>query len=147
MLYKELELPGEIQKAIARMGFEELTEIQEKAIPVMMAGKDVTAKAPTGTGKTCAFGIPLLLDLNKEAIDADLEANWAVVAEAIQTILRRDGFPKPYETLKALTRNNEKITEFSIKRFIESLDVSEKTKYELKQITPFNYTGITISKS
>ncbi len=70
MLYKELQLPGELHKAIERMGFEELTEIQEKAIPVMMAGKDVTAKAPTGTGKTCAFGIPLLLDLNREAMKA-----------------------------------------------------------------------------
>lgn len=82
------------------------------------------------------------LELNQAAIDHDLEENWAVVAEAIQTVLRREGFPKPYEALKELTRKNEKITEFAIKGFIENLDVSEKTKYELKQITPFTYTGV-----
>lgn len=65
MLYSELNVPPEIKKAVQRMGFKELTEIQEKAIPPMTAGKDVIAKAPTGTGKTCAFGIPLLIDLNR----------------------------------------------------------------------------------
>ena len=82
------------------------------------------------------------LELNQSAIDADLEENWAVVAEAIQTVLRREGFPKPYEALKDLTRKNDKITERAIKEFIETLDISEKTKYELKQITPFTFTGI-----
>lgn len=82
------------------------------------------------------------LQLNKAAIDKDLEDNWAVVAEAIQTVLRREGFPKPYEALKALTRKNEKITEKSIKEFIESLDISDKVKYELKAITPFTFTGV-----
>ncbi len=82
------------------------------------------------------------LELNKAAIDSDLEENWAVVAEAIQTVLRREGFPKPYEALKELTRKNEKITERAIKEFIEKLDISEKTKYELKQITPFTYVGV-----
>lgn len=82
------------------------------------------------------------LQLNKEAIDRDLENNWAVVAEAIQTILRREGYPKPYEALKDLTRKNEKITEKSIKEFIETLDVSDKVKYELKAITPFTFTGV-----
>ncbi len=82
------------------------------------------------------------LQLNQAAIDRDLEENWAVVAEAIQTILRREGFPKPYEALKSLTRKNEKITEKSIKAFIETLDVSDKVKYELKGISPFNFTGI-----
>jgi adenylosuccinate lyase len=82
------------------------------------------------------------LELNQAAIDADLEENWAVVAEAIQTVLRREGFPKPYEALKDLTRKNEKITERAIKEFIETLDISEKTKYELKQITPFTFTGM-----
>ena len=82
------------------------------------------------------------LELNQAAIDADLEENWAVVAEAIQTVLRREGFPKPYEALKDLTRKNEKITERAIKEFIETLDISEKTKYELKQITPFTYVGV-----
>ncbi len=82
------------------------------------------------------------LELNKAAIDKDLDENWAVVAEAIQTILRREGFPKPYEALKDLTRKNEKITEKSIKEFIENLNISDKVKYELKAITPFNYTGV-----
>lgn len=82
------------------------------------------------------------LQLNKAAIDNDLEANWAVVAEAIQTILRREAYPKPYEALKALTRTNEKITAESIKTFIEQLDVSEVVKGELREISPFNYTGV-----
>lgn len=82
------------------------------------------------------------LELNPAALHHDLEENWAVVAEAIQTVLRREGYPKPYEALKDLTRKNEKITESSIKAFIEDLKISEKTKYELKQITPFNYTGM-----
>ncbi|AFK03290.1 adenylosuccinate lyase [Emticicia oligotrophica DSM 17448] len=82
------------------------------------------------------------LELNQEAIDHHLEENWAVVAEGIQTVLRREGFPKPYEALKELTRKNEKITEKRIKDFIDTLDVSEKVKYELRRITPFNYTGI-----
>jgi len=81
------------------------------------------------------------LELNKAAIDADLEANWAVVAEAIQTILRREAYPKPYEALKNLTRTNEKINEKSIKAFIETLNVSEEIKQELRNISPFNYTG------
>ena len=82
------------------------------------------------------------LELNKEAIDIHLEENWAVVAEGIQTILRREGFPKPYEALKALTRTNEKITQKKIKEFIDTLDIGEKVKYELRRISPFNYTGI-----
>ncbi len=81
------------------------------------------------------------LELNKKAIDADLEDNWAVLAEAIQTILRREGYPKPYETLKQLTRKNEKITAVSIRSFIESLDIEEKIKEEMRVLTPFNYTG------
>ncbi len=82
------------------------------------------------------------LELNQEAINNDLEDNWAVVSEAIQTILRREGFPKPYEALKELTRKNEKITEKAIARFIDNLDISDKVKYELKRITPFNYLGV-----
>jgi adenylosuccinate lyase len=82
------------------------------------------------------------LELNQEAIDQHLEENWAVVAEGIQTVLRREGFPKPYEALKELTRKNEKITEKRIKDFIDSLDIGEKVKYELRRISPFNYTGI-----
>ena len=82
------------------------------------------------------------LIINKEALEKDLEKNWAVVAEAIQTVLRREGYPNPYETLKALTRTNNRITQESIAEFIESLDISEELKHQLKQITPLNYTGI-----
>ena len=86
-------------------------------------------------------GIDKLL-LNKDAIDRDLENNWAVVAEAIQTILRREGFPNPYEALKELTRTNKEITKKSIADFIENLKVPKKVKKELLAISPFNYTGI-----
>lgn len=82
------------------------------------------------------------LIINKEAIEKDLEKNWAVVAEAIQTILRREGYPNPYEALKALTRTNSKITQESIAEFIDTLNVSDQLKNELKQISPLNYTGI-----
>ncbi|MGB2225963.1 MAG: adenylosuccinate lyase [Polaribacter sp.] len=80
--------------------------------------------------------------LNKDKFEADLENNWAVVAEAIQTILRREGYPNPYEALKSLTRTNEKINQHSIANFIDTLNVSEEIKAELKLITPSNYTGI-----
>jgi len=80
--------------------------------------------------------------LNKEACAKDLEANWAVVAEAIQTILRREAYPDPYEALKELTRTNQKITQKSIVSFIDTLDVNDAVKTELKAITPSNYTGI-----
>ncbi len=82
------------------------------------------------------------LILNEEVINADLDNNWAIVAEAIQTILRREGYPKPYEGLLAITRTNQKISQASLIQFIDSLDVSEQIKDELKAITPFNYTGI-----
>ncbi|AQG81349.1 adenylosuccinate lyase [Spirosoma montaniterrae] len=82
------------------------------------------------------------LELNEAAIRADLEDNWAVVAEGIQTILRREGYPQPYEALKALTRTNEKITEQTIQTFIDGLDVSDSVKQELRAITPFSYTGV-----
>lgn len=82
------------------------------------------------------------LELNEAAIHADLEDNWAVVAEAIQTILRREAFPKPYEALKDLTRTNTKITAESIATFISGLAVSDSIKEELRKITPWNYTGI-----
>jgi adenylosuccinate lyase len=82
------------------------------------------------------------LELNKAAIDYDLEENWAVVAEAIQTVLRKEGYPNPYEALKALTRKNEKITRESIHSFIESLSIKKELKDQLKKISPFNYTGI-----
>ncbi|WP_024993054.1 adenylosuccinate lyase [Phocaeicola paurosaccharolyticus] len=80
--------------------------------------------------------------LNEAAIYNDLDNCWSVVAEAIQTILRREGYPHPYEALKALTRTNQKMTEESIREFIETLNVSEEIKKELRNITPHNYTGI-----
>lgn len=80
--------------------------------------------------------------LNQEAFDRDLEDNWAVAAEAIQTILRREAYPDPYEALKGLTRTNSKINRESISQFIDSLEISEAVKKELKAISPQNYTGI-----
>ena len=80
--------------------------------------------------------------LNKEAFEQDLESNWAVVAEAIQTILRREAYPNPYEALKGLTRTNAVINQKSIADFIDTLEVSDEIKSELKVITPSNYTGI-----
>ncbi len=82
------------------------------------------------------------LELDQNAINEDLNNNWAVVAEAIQTILRKEGYPNPYEALKDLTRKNEKITQASMTTFIDGLKVSDKIKTRLKEITPFNYTGV-----
>ncbi|MGF1534520.1 MAG: adenylosuccinate lyase [Bernardetiaceae bacterium] len=82
------------------------------------------------------------LEIHQEKIDADLANNWAVVAEALQTILRREGYPKPYETLKKLTRTSEKITAETIRDFIAQLNVSQEIKEQMYAITPFNYTGI-----
>lgn len=93
--------------------------------------------------KSLQKGMGKLL-INKEKIQADLDDNWAVVAEAIQTVLRRENFSKPYEALKELTRKNEKVTQESIADFIENLDVSDTVKDELKGISPFNYTGIDL---
>ena len=90
--------------------------------------------------KSVKKGLSKLI-VNREKINADLEDNWVVVAEAIQTVLRREGYPKPYEALLDLTRTNEKVTEAVIHRFIESLEISDGVKSELKAITPFNYTG------
>ncbi len=91
-----------------------------------------TASTLKGLGK---------LILNADAIETDLQNTWAVVAEAMQTILRREGYPKPYETLKQLTRTNEKIDAQRIAQFVDSLEVSDQVKAQLKAITPHNYTG------
>lgn len=93
--------------------------------------------------KSTITGLEKLL-LNEAAFSKDLENNWAVVAEAIQTILRREGFPKPYEALKGLTRKNEAVTMDSVHEFVDSLSVSDELKIELKKITPSNYTGIQL---
>jgi len=82
------------------------------------------------------------LIVNKDIIARDLENNWAVVAEAIQTILRREGYPKPYEALKGLTRTNSKVTAETLAEFVDGLDVSQAVKSEIKTITPSNYTGV-----
>ncbi|MBO6296338.1 MAG: adenylosuccinate lyase [Prevotella sp.] len=82
------------------------------------------------------------LILNEQKLNSDLEDTWAVVAEAIQTILRREAYPNPYEALKSLTRTNEKMTAETISRFINQLDVDENIKAELRKVTPQNYTGI-----
>jgi adenylosuccinate lyase len=91
--------------------------------------------------KSTVKGLNKLL-LNKEAIEGDLEDNWAVVAEAIQTILRREGYPNPYEALKELTRTNQQINADSIAEFVEKLNVPDTVKQEIKQISPASYTGI-----
>ena len=91
--------------------------------------------------KSLAKGLGKLL-LNESALSRDLDNCWAVVAEGIQTVLRREGYPKPYEALKALTRTNHAVTEGSIREFIDTLNVSDRIKDELRAITPHNYTGI-----
>lgn len=95
--------------------------------------------------KATLTGLEKLL-LNESAFLQDLEDNWAVVAEAIQTILRREGFPKPYEALKGLTRKNEAVTKETVHAFVDTLPISDELKEELKQITPHNYTGVQLVK-
>ncbi len=93
--------------------------------------------------KSIKNGLKKLL-INQKAISDDLESNWAVVAEGIQTILRREGYPNPYEALKDLTRTNSEITAKSIQKFIDGLNVPENIKEELRLITPFSYTGMKL---
>ena len=90
--------------------------------------------------KSILKGLDKLI-LNEEIFNRDLENNWAVVAEAVQTILRREGYPKPYEALKDLTRTNAQITKQSMQAFINGLNVSDAVKQELLQITPQNFVG------
>ena len=133
---------------IANAGFEQLSS----KLPVSRLQRDLTDSTVTRfigvpfghtiiALKSTLKGLGKLL-LNRPAIEKDLEENWAVVAEAIQTILRREFFPNPYEALKDLTRKNEVIDKQAIYRFINGLNVDEKVKQELKKITPQNYTGI-----
>ena len=91
--------------------------------------------------KSIITGLDKLI-VNKSKINADLEENWIIISEAIQTILRREGYQNPYESLKELTRKNTSITKEIIHKFIDSLEVNEKIKNELKVITPSNYTGV-----
>src|SRR5690606_32065438 len=92
--------------------------------------------------KSTLRGIRKLI-LNESALRNDLENNWAVVAEAIQTILRREGYPKPYEALKDLTRTNTQVTQETIAMFVDGLAIPDAVKNEIKAITPWNYTGVT----
>ncbi len=91
--------------------------------------------------KSIMKGLDKLI-VNKSKINADLEENWIIISEAIQTILRREGYQNPYESLKELTRKNTSITKEILHKFIDSLEVNEKIKNELKVITPSNYTGV-----
>ena len=133
---------------IANAGFEQLAQ----KLPVSRLQRDLTDSTATRfigvpfghtfiAIKSTLKGLNKIL-INKSNIEKDLEENWAVVAEAIQTILRREFFPNPYEALKDLTRKNEVINKEAIHNFIDRLDVDESVKVELKQITPQNYTGI-----
>lgn len=133
---------------IANAGFEQLSS----KLPVSRLQRDLTDSTvtrfigvPFGHSvvalKATLQGLGKLL-LNRQVIDKDLDENWTVVSEAIQTILRREFFPNPYEALKDLTRKNEVINKQTIHQFIDQLNISEKVKKELKEITPHNYTGI-----
>lgn len=121
-------------------------------LPISRLQRDLTDSTVTrNIGMPLAYGLIALksttkglgkLLLNQTALNNDLEHNWAVVAEGIQTVLRREGYPQPYEALKDLTRKNEQITKESIADFIDTLNISEEIKNELKSISPQNYTGI-----
>jgi len=134
--------------SIANAGFEQLSS----KLPVSRLQRDLTDSTVTRfigvpfghtiiAIKSTLKGLNKIL-INEKAIEKDLEDNWAVVAEAIQTILRREFFPNPYEALKDLTRKNDVINKEAIHNFVDTLDVSDAVKEELKQITPQNYTGI-----
>ena len=130
-----------------------LSHLAEK-LPISRLQRDLTDSTVTrniGTPlghlliamKSLLKGLDKLI-LNESKIQSDLEDNWPVIAEAIQTILRRENYPNPYEALKDLTRTNEKITMESFHRFIDNLEVNEKVKTELKKISPDSYTGIDL---
>lgn len=145
--------PIDFENAEGNLGIANaLLEHLSAKLPISRLQRDLTDStvmrnigAPLAHGliaiRSTTKGLNKLL-LNKHKISNDLEKNWAVVAEAIQTILRREGYPEPYEALKALTRKNEQITEESIHAFINQLEVSNEVKVELNSINPHNYTGI-----
>lgn len=145
--------PIDFENAEGNLGLaNSLLNFLSDKLPVSRLQRDLTDSTvlrnvglPFGYGlvaiKSLEKGIGKLL-LNEEAIRQDLEENWSVVAEAIQTVLRREGYPKPYEALRDLTRTNSVINKASLHSFIDTLNVSEAVKTELKQITPYNYTGI-----
>jgi len=144
--------PIDFENAEGNLGMADavLTFLSMK-LPISRLQRDLTdSTVQRNIGVPLAHGLIALaslkkglgkLILNETAIHADLERNWAVVAEAIQTILRREGYPNPYETLKALTRTGAAIDEKTIEDFIGTLEVSEAVKAELRAITPWTYTG------
>lgn len=144
--------PIDFENAEGNLGMADavLTFLSMK-LPISRLQRDLTdSTVQRNVGVPIAHGLIALaslkkglgkLILNRAAIDADLHRNWAVVAEAIQTILRRENYPNPYETLKNLTRTGAAIDESTISNFIDSLDVSDSVKAELHAITPWNYTG------
>ncbi len=145
--------PIDFENAEGNLGIANaLLEHLSAKLPISRLQRDLTDSTVTrNIGVPMAHGVIALksttkgldkLLINREAIERDLENNWAVVAEGIQTILRREGYPKPYEALKALTRTNTRITKESIAAFIDTLEVSDLIKSELKKITPQSYTGI-----
>ena len=145
--------PIDFENAEGNLGIANaLLEHLSAKLPISRLQRDLTDSTVTrNIGMPLAHGIIAIksttkglgkLLLNEEAINNDLENNWAVVAEGIQTVLRREGYPQPYEALKDLTRKNERITQKSISDFIDTLNISEKIKNELKLISPRNYTGI-----
>ena len=120
-------------------------------LPVSRLQRDLTdSTVSRNIGVPLAHGLIALASLkkglgkliiNEEAMHRDLEGSWAVVSEAIQTILRRENYPSPYETLKALTRTGKPIEESTIREFVEELNVGEEVKAEIRAITPWSYTG------
>jgi len=145
--------PIDFENAEGNLGFANSTfDFMAKKLPISRLQRDLTdSTVLRNIGvpiahtliaiKSLKKGIDKLV-INKEKIKIDLEENWAVIAEAIQTILRREGYPKPYEALKKLTRLNTKITSETISEFIDNLKIDDKIKTELKKISPTNYTGI-----
>ena len=145
--------PIDFENAEGNLGFANgVFDFMAKKLPISRLQRDLTDSTVLRN-----IGVPIAhtliaikslkkginkLVINKEKIKIDLEDNWAVIAEAIQTILRREGYPNPYEALKKLTRLNSKITKETIIEFIDSLEIDEKIKSELKNINPSNYTGI-----
>jgi len=144
--------PIDFENAEGNLGMANaILEHLSQKLPVSRLQRDLTDSTVlrnigTPIGHVCIAiasiekGLGKLL-INKAAIDADLEANWAVVAEAIQNILRREQYPKPYEALRDLTRTNEAMTKERIHNFVDTLQVADNVKQELKAVTPFNYTG------
>ena len=144
--------PIDFENAEGNLGIADaiLTHLSMK-LPVSRLQRDLTdSTVLRNIGMPLAHGLIALASLkkglgkliiNEEAILADLDRNWAVVAEGIQTILRRENYPNPYETLKALTRTGKGINHETISGFIDGLDVTDKVKEELRAITPMTYTG------